>query len=57
MNCDDCKYYEWYYNRCRKWDCEVDAREAHNCFEQRETPVREAMVTGGQITKVQLSGI
>lgn len=44
MNCDGCKHYEWYYDRCRKWDCEVDAREVHNCFEQRETPVRDAMV-------------
>lgn len=44
MNCDDCKHYKWYYDRCRKWDCEVDAREVHNCFEKRETPVRDAMV-------------
>ena len=38
MNCDNCKHYEWYYDKCRKWDCEVDAREVHNCFEQREAP-------------------
>lgn len=44
-SCDNCKHYEWYYDRCRKWDCEVDAREIHNCFEQRETPVRNAMTT------------
>lgn len=50
MNCDDCKHYEWYYNRCQKWDCEVDAREVHNCFEQRETPIRDAMANNGQIT-------
>ena len=43
MNCDDCKHYEWYYEWCRKWGCEVDAREVHNCFEQRETPVGDAM--------------
>lgn len=46
MNCDECKYYSWYYDKCTKWDCEVDAREVHNCFEQRETPVRDAMVNG-----------
>lgn len=33
MNCDHCKYYRWYYDRCERWDCEVDAREVHNCFE------------------------
>ena len=44
MDCDDCKYYEWYYDHCRKWDCEVDAREVHNCFEAYDTPIRNNMV-------------
>lgn len=44
MNCDGCKYYEWYYDHCRKWDCEVDAREIHNCFEAYDTPIRDKMV-------------
>lgn len=44
MNCDSCKYYQWYYDHCNKWDCEVDAREIHNCFETRDTPIRDTMV-------------
>ena len=44
MNCDECKHYCWYYDHCEKWDCEVDAREVHNCFEHRATPIRDAMV-------------
>ncbi len=24
--CDTCQYYEWYYDKCRFYDCEVDAR-------------------------------
>ena len=24
--CDTCKYYHWYYDKCNKYDCEVDAR-------------------------------
>jgi len=40
MNCDHCKYYRWYYDRCERWDCEVDAREVHNCFEGK-SPVEE----------------
>ena len=44
MNCDNCKYYDWYYDHCRKWDCEVDAREVHNCFESYDTPIRDNMV-------------
>ncbi len=44
MNCDSCKHYRWYYDHCNKWDCEVDAREIHNCFETRDTPIRDTMV-------------
>ena len=44
MNCDNCKYYEWYYDHCRKWDCEIDAREVHNCYEPYDTPIRDNMV-------------
>lgn len=34
MKCDNCKYYEWYYDHCLKWDCVVDARACHGwCFE------------------------
>ncbi len=33
MNCDNCKWYNWYYDHCSKWDCEVDAREIHSCFD------------------------
>ena len=44
MNCDHCRHYRWYYDKCLKWDCEVDSREVHNCFEPYETPIRDAMV-------------
>lgn len=46
MNCDNCKWYRWYYDRCEKWKCEMDAREIHNCFEPMETPVLNAMICG-----------
>lgn len=49
MNCDDCKHYEWYYDRCRKWDCEVDRREVHNCFEPMKTPILDAMIKGANV--------
>ena len=35
MKCDNCECYEWYYDHCIKWDCEVDARACHGCFEPR----------------------
>lgn len=44
MNCDECKHYYWYYDRCEKWKCKVNAREVHNCFEQRDTPILNIMV-------------
>ena len=34
-NCDNCEYYEWYYDYCRKWKCEVDDRGVYSCFEKR----------------------
>ena len=34
-NCDKCACYTWYYDFCRKWECEVDGREVHGCFESR----------------------
>ena len=37
MNCDNCKHYCWYYDKCGKWDCEVDAREVHQCFESTKS--------------------
>lgn len=36
MNCDNCRWYNWYYDYCAKWDCEVDAREVHDCYEAME---------------------
>ena len=44
MNCDSCRHYSWYYDRCRKWGCKVDAGEVHNCFEAYDTPILDAMV-------------
>ena len=31
--CDDCKYFRCYYERCEKWDCVIDGRSVHNCWE------------------------
>lgn len=36
MNCDGCRQYKWYYDRCTKWNCEVDGRAAYDCFEPRQ---------------------
>lgn len=52
MNCDNCKYYEWYYGYCRKWKCKVDTREVHNCFEQYDEPIKNNMVNYYDETKV-----
>lgn len=24
--CDNCQYYNWYYDWCNKWKCEIDFR-------------------------------
>lgn len=48
MCCDKCKYYIWYWDKCTKWDCIVDAREVHNCFEPISTPIYDYMVGKGR---------
>lgn len=53
MNCDNCMHYCWYYDYCEKWDCEVDAREIHNCFEERDHPILDAMVHGVEYARRQ----
>lgn len=46
--CDNCKYYHWYYDKCDKWNCEVDSRsvcelhelsdyDAKNLYAQKES--------------------
>lgn len=34
-NCDNCYYYRWYYDHCKKWDCKVDDRSVCNGFAER----------------------
>lgn len=44
-NCDECEHYEWYYDRCKWWNCKIDPREVHNCCGvRRETPICDMMV-------------
>lgn len=35
-NCDNCKWYSWYYDWCEKYEIEMDARSVHDCFEDIE---------------------
>lgn len=44
MNCDKCKYYDWYYDYCEKWKCTINAKEVHNCFDPFETPILDMMI-------------
>ena len=34
--CDNCNYYNWYYNRCNKYDCETDERSVCASFAENE---------------------
>jgi len=40
--CDNCIHYRWYYDKCIKWDCEVDARSMCNNFERRPSILEES---------------
>lgn len=37
MCCDKCRFYNWYYDWCRKWKCEVDGRAVYPCFKHRKS--------------------
>lgn len=39
--CDKCQWYQWYYDFCEKWKCEIDARSCQDCFEERIKQVEE----------------
>ena len=41
MKCDNCEHYEWYYDYCQKWKCEVDARASYGCFKSKENQYNE----------------
>ena len=41
--CDNCKYYEWYYDKCLKLDCETNYNSMCSLYERyvnnNKTPV------------------
>ena len=34
--CDTCKFYEWYYDKCKKFNSEVDAKHLCSMYQERE---------------------
>ena len=40
INCDHCKHYNWYYDFCDKWNCEVDAKAVYDCFERNNKEIK-----------------
>ena len=55
MNCDSCKHFRWYYDRCDKWGIQIDWRSVHNCFEPMTTPVLDTMKGVKAIGTTQIS--
>lgn len=37
--CDNCKYYNFCYDYCQKWECNVDHKAVYGCFEPIESEV------------------
>lgn len=35
--CDTCVHYEWYYDKCTKYQCEVDPRSICTLYQSRNT--------------------
>ena len=34
--CDNCIYYQWYYDYCKLWDVKIDSRYICNNYKERE---------------------
>ena len=34
--CDNCKWYGWYWDRCERWQCEVNRNSRCNGWETKE---------------------
>lgn len=32
--CDNCKFYEWYYDKCKKYNCEVNAKHLCSMYQE-----------------------
>jgi len=46
--CDTCKYYHWYYDKCDKYNCEVDARSVCVAYENSRNNKQEKDVLLGK---------
>lgn len=42
-NCDACKHYNWYYDKCSFWNCYTDYRSCCNHFEKIDTNIYDIM--------------
>ena len=57
-NCDNCRYYEWYYDHCCKWNCKVDGRSIQNCFmPSRRIEMTEPKWRSDPVTNKQMNYI
>lgn len=53
-HCDNCKWYSWYYDWCKKFEVEMDARSVHDCFESMDNeklykPIQIFNMSGGEM--------
>ena len=44
--CDTCAHYEWYYDKCTKYQCEVDPRSICTAYQSRNTEYHYDSKTG-----------
>lgn len=52
--CDNCKYYQWYYNKCDKYDCTIDARSVCNSYVSNKILPDIIIYSTDTIQKVEL---
>ena len=50
--CDNCTHYEWYYDKCKKYNCIMDARSVCDSFEAYERERHDSIYLRRQEQKI-----
>lgn len=40
MNCDKCKWYNWYFDWCSKWNFKVESSSVYGCCEKSKNDLK-----------------
>ena len=54
-SCDNCKHYQWYYDKCERWNCEVDCRSVCSVYDGDGKHLAEKVINLPSAEQVSLT--